>query len=309
MNRGKLLASVWVLSLLLQACLPGTGTVPTSTPVGQATTVPLPTSTSPDLPTATLPPTAAPQPTALPLPTNTQPPAATLPPVATATQPGLDRPEAIAILQPGPGSRVTGPVQVNGVADPTFEQSLAVSILLADGTSIATTSTQIAADVGQRGSFSVAVPFSVAAEQQGFIQVYAISAKDGGVTHLSSVGVTLLPGGTASIIQVPEKPEQILLLAPQNGAAISGGTVHVEGFGLASFEQTLVIDVLDETGSAIATTPVTVAAPDLGQPGPFSADIPYSLSAPTAGRIQVRDISPAFGGNTHLTSVEVNLQP
>ena len=195
------------------------------------------------------------------------------------------------------------------MADPTFEQSLAVTILLADGTSIATTSTQIAADVGQRGSFSVAVPFSVAAEQQGFIQVYAISAKDGGVTHLSSVGVTFLPGGTASIIQVPEKPEQILLLAPQNGAAISGGTVHVEGFGLASFEQTLVIDVLDETGSVIATTPVTVAAPDLGQPGPFSADIPYSLSAPTAGRIQVRDISPAFGGNTHLTSVEVNLQP
>jgi hypothetical protein len=47
----------------------------------------------------------------------------------------------------------------------------------------------------------------------------------------------------------------------------------------------------------------------MGQPGPFAADIPYTLTAAGPGRIQVRDLSPAFGGDTHLNSVEVTLQP
>lgn len=189
-------------------------------------------------------------------------------------------------------------------------QSLAITILLADGTTLASGFTQIGADVGQRGPYTVYVSFSVSAEQPGFIQVYAISAKDGGVTHLALVGVTLAPGGSANILPALEGPEQIQINQPASAATISGGVVHVEGLGLASFEQTLVIDVLDEAGRFLASVPVTVAAPDLGQPGPFSADIPYTLSsASTAGRVQVRDVSPAHGGNSHLSSVEVTLNP
>jgi hypothetical protein len=46
-----------------------------------------------------------------------------------------------------------------------------------------------------------------------------------------------------------------------------------------------------------------------GLPGPFSADIAYSTGSSGPGRIIVRDISPAFGGDVHLTSVEIELQP
>jgi hypothetical protein len=200
-------------------------------------------------------------------------------------------------------------VTVRGMADPTFEQSLSVTILTADGAELATGFTQIGADVGQRGPFTLAVEFATSQEQPGFIQVYATSAKDGGVTHLSSVGVTLLPGGAPSIQLAAERPEQIVILQPVNGATVSGGTAHVEGFGLATFEQTLLVEVLDESGAVIASGPVTVAAPDLGQPGSFSVDLPYAISGPNAGRIVVRDVSPAHGGNTHLSSVEVQLEP
>ncbi len=229
-------------------------------------------------------------------------------PDPTAT-PSLDQQEAILILEPGPGSRVTSPLRVAGTADPTFEQSLVVTILNEEGLTLATTYTQIEAELGQRGPFNVEVPFVVGQETQAFIQVYALSAKDGGVTHLSSAGVTLLPGGTASIQPAPERPEQIALLYPQMGAVVSGGIARIEGFGLASFEQTLLVEVLAEDGRVIASAPVTVAAPDLGQPGPFAVNLPYTISEPTSGRIQVRDISPAHGGNTHLTSIEVRLEP
>lgn len=278
----------WIVPVLLLALLLGACSLPTAAPTVPATAA------------ATAEPTGTP-------PAATFPPA---PPSATAPVGGRP-PDAIAILSPGPGSRVTSPVTVLGVADSTFEQSLTITILTADGAVLTDSFAQIDAELGQRGSFTGQAVFNIVEEQQGFIQVYAISPKDGGITHLSSVGVTLAPGGAANLVPSSEGPEQIQILQPAAGETISGGVVRVEGFGVASFEQTLLVEILDESGATLAFAPVMVAAPDLGQPGPFSAELPYFLpsGSSTAGRVVVRDVSPAHGGNSHLSSVEVTLQP
>lgn len=223
---------------------------------------------------------------------------------------GLDRQEeAILILEPGPGSRVTSPVRVAGIADPTFEQALAVSMVLDDGSEIALSPAQIAAEVGNRGPFELDLPFTVSGERQAFIQVFATSARDGGITHLASVGVTIADSGPKNIIPIEPYPERIEIFQPKLNETISGGVVHVEGFALASFEGTLVVEVLDENGDVIGSRPLIVAAPDIGQPGPYAVDVPYQLDAGGPGRIVVRDPSPAFGGDAHLASVEVTLEP
>lgn len=279
--------SITFITVFLFGCAaPVTASLPTET-------LPLPTNTSmaePPLPVST------PE-----LPTST--------PAPTGTAEPDERPEeAIQILQPGPGSRVVSPIRLSGIADPTFEQSLAVTLLLADGTELVTVPTQIQADIGQRGPFSVEIPFSITGEQQGFVQVYADSARDGGIIHLASVGVTLAEDGAENIIVAEPAPERIFISSPGQGEAISGGTAHIEGFALAGFEQTLVVDVLDQEGNVIGSQPLIVQAPDLGQPGPFEADVPYTLTTPGAGRIVVRDPSPAFGGDVHVNSVEVTLE-
>jgi hypothetical protein len=99
------------------------------------------------------------------------------------------------------------------------------------------------------------------------------------------------------------------IFQPELRDTVGGGSVRVEGFGLASFEQTLVIEVQDQDGRVIASQPVMVNATELGQPGPFSAEIAYELDSPGPGRIAVRDISPAFGGDVHVASVEILLEP
>ncbi|MFQ5945731.1 MAG: hypothetical protein ACE5NC_05695 [Anaerolineae bacterium] len=111
------------------------------------------------------------------------------------------------------------------------------------------------------------------------------------------------------ILPVEEHPEVIQILDPPFGAELSGGLVHVEGFGLASFEQTLVVEVYGEEGDLLGSVPIIVGAPDLGLPGPFEADVPYSVNTEQAGRIVVRDPSPAFAGDIHVSSVEVRLLP
>jgi hypothetical protein len=226
-----------------------------------------------------------------------------------ATVPPERPPEAIMITQPGPGSRVMSPIRVAGEADPTFEQNLVVRVVSADGTELALTPTTIQSSLGQRGPFSTDVTVPVTGEDNVFIQVFSTSARDGGITHLSSVGVILTPTGPVDIRVREPHPETIAIFRPQSNARVQCCSVTVEGFGLAQFEQALVAEVLDENGQVVVREHLTVQAPDLGQPGPFQVTLPFTVTREQPGRIQVRDISPAFGGTSHLSSIEVTLVP
>jgi hypothetical protein len=224
-----------------------------------------------------------------------------------ATSPS--RAEAILILSPGPGSRVTNPLHVEGVADPTFEQRLRVRVVGLDGQELASETATIQADVGQRGAFELDLDLDVQGEINAFIQVAAHSARDGEVIHLASVGVFFSSDGPEEIRIVEPHPERLNIARPRPGDTLEGGTVLVEGFGLASFEGTLVIEIQDAEGEVVGMQPVIVKAPEMGQPGPFQATLTYAIDSAQPGRIVVRDISPAFGGDVHLASVDVSLNP
>jgi len=262
------------LSVLLAACnFPGT---PTASPSATLAPSPIP-----------LPPRA----------TASETPA--LPPTLTPLPPRLPLPdETILILEPGPGSRVTSPVHVAGIADPTFEQHLVIRIVLDDGTQLTLQPTTIGVDVGNRGPFAADVPFSVSGEQRASIQVYATSARDGGITHLASVGATLAAGGAPEIAPAAPHPEQLVIFQPALGETISGGIVHVEGYGRASFEGTLVVEVYDADGNQVGSQSLIVDAPEAGagQPGPFSVDVPYTVSGEGPGRIVVVEDHRPEGG-------------
>ena len=241
----------------------------------------------------------------------TLPPAISSNPDATEDTPSFPPPqeEAILILQPAPGSRLTSPVTVAGMADSTFEQHLAVRILLDDGTQLALQPAIIQAELGQRGPFQVELDFVIHGERQAFIQVYADSPRDGQITHLSSTGVILSETGPADIRQVENRAERLQILQPAPGDLISGGIVAVAGYGWAGFENTLVIEIHDQEGNILAQAPVTIDSPEMGQSGPFQLELLYSVSEVGAARVVVRDISPAFGGDAHRSSVEIKLAP
>ena len=278
---------ILILCLLVSACAPQATQTPVSTLPAQVETLPAVVETSPIV---------------------SQEVGATQPSVIGTVSP-KNVEEAILILEPGPGSRVVGKINLSGVADPTFEQHLLVKVTLDDGTEIASVPTIIGVEAGKRGPFSVEIPFSVDTERQAFIQVSSSSARDGGTTHLSSVTVTLSPTGPERINKVEPHPEQIIILQPAPGAEISGGMVHVQGYGWASFEQTLVVDILDIDGNVIGSQPVIVNSPEMGEPGPFEVDVAYTLQTPGPGRVVVRDPSVVIPSDVHLTSVEVNLSP
>jgi hypothetical protein len=285
-----------LLVMILSACS-GARTASTPTPALE--------------PTPFIPPTAQ-TPEAAETPASPTPTAETAPtpyPAPGETPPAEAYEEAIYIREPGPGSVVTSPVRIAGTADPAFEQTLVVRILTAEGEEIALQPTTIQAEIGQRGPYEIQVSFDIPFEQQGFIQVYRESPRDGQIEHLHSVGVTLSPTGPAAIRTMEPHQERIILFSPANRAVVQGGTVHVEGFALASFEQHLLIELQDENGEVIGSSPVTVQAPDLGQPGPFRVDLSYRTNREGPGRLVVRDPSAAFQGDVHVSSVAVEIRP
>lgn len=276
------LALVGSLALTLAACTPPSVSLvlPSETPVAAATPV---------LPTATLQPGSTP----------------TAPPPPTPDLPE----EAILILEPGLASRATSPVRVSGIADPAFEQMLVVRLVLDDGTELALQPVMIEAGLGQRGPFSTEVAFVISSERNAVLQVFQRSPGDGGTLHLASVPVLLTPFGPAQITDQARRPEQIAIFEPQAGAVISGGVARVEGIGIAGFEQTLLVEVLDAEGNRLGAQAVIMQGVEYGVAAVFEANVPYTMTTAGPGRIIVHDISPAFGGDVHQASVEIELRP
>lgn len=229
--------------------------------------------------------------------------------------------EAILITLPGPGSQVTSPVTVQGQSRPTFEQNLVVAVYGENGDQLALQATTIQAPFPEPGDFSTEISFAVASEQPGRISVFETSAMDGGIIHLSSVEVTLHAGGAAEIIPAELHFESILINSPAPTAEVSGGVITITGFSDYYFESNLGLMLCGGGGSGapndlcgtedniLAAGNAFIDAPDMGQPGPFSGQLTYSITEPTPARIVIFAASPRDGGLLHVSSIPVFLAP
>jgi hypothetical protein len=263
--------------------------------------------------------------TPMPLPTlaatnldpNYQPGGATaIPPTFAPTATSFSQPfpalssESLLILSPGPQSQVTSPITVSGISNPTFENTLYMQVLDENGEEIGNGQAIIHADLGQRGPFEGTVEFiAPAAQQVGTLLISDSSARDGHLVHVSSMPIILLPaGGAADILGAGERPEDIAIDSPAFQQVLSGGVAHISGLSVPYFEQTVSIAILDADGATVGSGTASIQG-DVGQAGRFEADVPYSVSSEQPGAIQVYATSARDGSLTHLSSVEVTLQP
>jgi hypothetical protein len=255
--------------------------------------------------------------TSIPIETNTSLPN------PTDTTPAQSNPklEVISIFEPALGSTITSPITVKGKANSTFEQNLVVLITDEGGSQLAIGPTTINAPLGDRGPYSVTLSYSVGSDQAGRISVYSVSAMTGGLEHLSSVEVQLMPSGSPIISSDSQENESIQILSPKPLASIQGGSVQVSGQSDYYFESSLglvlcgagasgVDDEICGTASNILATGVAqISSPDIGLPGPFSGTLSYSVTSQTTGRIVVYATSARDGGIIHLSSVPIEIMP
>ncbi|MCW5879659.1 MAG: LysM peptidoglycan-binding domain-containing protein [Anaerolineae bacterium] len=120
---------------------------------------------------------------------------------------------------------------------------------------------------------------------------------------------TIFPGQVLRVPPCNNPPPVtgITISSPTPGATVRS-PVLVSGIGAASFENNLAIRVLDAGGRIVGSGSATVQA-NLGQPGPYSASIPFNIPAGVQnGLVQVLDLSAADGSVRNQASVNVRLQ-
>jgi hypothetical protein len=102
------------------------------------------------------------------------------------------RAERIQIDGPGELDLVTSPVAVSGTGQATQHNALGAKVRDENGAEIGSGSLTVSAPLGQRGPFAGTVSYTLSGpSQRGRIEVFDTSPRDGQVTHLSSVEVTL----------------------------------------------------------------------------------------------------------------------
>lgn len=98
----------------------------------------------------------------------------------------------VSVTEPCAGDAVTSPLSVAGEAN-VFEATVSMRILDEDGKEIATAFTTAECGTGCWGAFAGEIEFEVDTEQQGTLEVFESSAKDGSDIHKVSIPVTLVP--------------------------------------------------------------------------------------------------------------------
>ncbi|MEK6221314.1 MAG: Gmad2 immunoglobulin-like domain-containing protein [Chloroflexota bacterium] len=251
-------------------------------------------------------------------------PSTTLSPQASPPVTNTDpiRPaEKIMIENPAPNIEVSSPVAVNGFSQPAFEQSLVVQITDESGSIIAEEYPNIRAEIGQAGIYIIEVAFNIPYSQPGRLSVFDISPRDGGILHLTSVPVILVPSLKTDPMPTKPQPEVILIEAPQFLAEVTGGEVQISGYSDYFFESNLGLAICGEGGSGeghmlcgtqdnlLVEGFALIKSPDIGLPGPFYGTLDYTVTVSTRARVVVYAQSPRDGDLLHVSTQEITLLP
>lgn len=113
-----------------------------------------------------------------------------------------------------------------------------------------------------------------------------------------------LPAATPTVAPVGngELPLEAIIILE---ARYAGGVVHVAGEADPTFEQNLVVRVLDGAGAVLAQGATTIQV-EAGRRGPFAGDV---AAAGEVAMAQVYSVSPRDGQITHLASAWLDTPP
>lgn len=85
--------------------------------------------------------------------------------------------------------------------------------------------------------------------------------------------------------------------------------MSVKGVGTGIFENTMIVDLLNEDGSLIKRTIVMPNSPDIGLPGPFSESISWTLPVGAEkGTAKFYSDSPKDGSPIHVVEIPVRFK-
>jgi len=160
------------------------------------------------------------------------------------------------------------------------------------------------------GRFYGEVPFEIhGVAEAGRLEISMYSYRDGQLSHLSTVDLTLLSVGNPQVHYAMDGPEKLTIFSLREESIVEGGRVNVQGAGWVNSDLPLTVEVSNRDGEILGSAQVHLEAPAIGQLGTFQVEVLYETTDSQWARIVVSEHSADIPGLIHLTSVEVWLKP
>jgi hypothetical protein len=222
----------------------------------------------------------------------------------------IDLPTArVQILQPGPGSRVVSPFLTRAYLEPGHRGMVRIELLGEDGRLLMRELKRFSTQPGVKVFAAVTVAFEIpAVAEAGYVQV-SVDDEYGRAVALSSTDVLLFTHGSAEITPQGDARERIVITEPMPNARLEGGTIWVAGIARPRTTKPLLIELITEDGRIVGSRQINVVPTFDDGYGPFAIDVPYRVYTSTPVLIIVRERGENFTGITHLSSMEVFLDP
>ncbi len=299
-----------LLTLVLVGCTSVTSSPLSITdPVAAPTVAPM---VEPTIP----PPTAAPPSAPTPAPFNLATPAIVIenpqqPIVPTLIPSSSVLPDArLAIYRPGPGSQVTSPFQIVGRGGPSYNERVYIRLLGEDGRVVSEQTTILFAYPGNAGNFSTRMEFDTSAvAESARLEISTDGIRWAIMDQLVSVDLVLLSEGLPRIHPVQHGPQKLAILRPRDGGVVEGGAMTVRGAGWTDSDLPLTVELLNQSGLALATHELRLDSLEPGVLGAFELVIPYDIPYAQYVRVAIREGNADPPGLRYFSSVEVWLKP
>jgi hypothetical protein len=272
-----------------------------------------------ETPTISLTPTITLSPTLTSTPTRTLPPTRTIRPTRTPTNtrtptitPTPTPPLAsLYFLRPAMLSRLVSPIQVEAGAYPGSDGFVQVDMVGEDNRLI----TSLLLDYRQYIGKNILVNPEIAFEIPGVSELARIvlTTRDpfGRKTAVTSVDVILLSIGGNEIFTNQTIDESYIVRSPLRDEVLKGGKVRISGLARPVNPSPLIFELLDESGTVIASANLNVPAPSGNlSHTPFELEILYSVTTRTPVLLTIRQESDnRITGTVSLSSRSLILEP
>lgn len=204
--------------------------------------------------------------------------------------------QSINLDTPRGGVTLTNPFELRGTTSQyPFNGSLIYRVLDAGGNQVGRGVFEVVGAVGNPATFAIPANYQVTADGPGTVEVVEISAADGTVIAIDSVGVMLLADSDGYPIIIDD---------PRPFASVSN-PVQVRGkTGNRPFEGRLHYRIVDASGREISTG-LFESRGEIGQVNAFDGFVEFEVETDGPGRIEIYNIRPADGSVFSIGSVNV----
>jgi hypothetical protein len=238
-------------------------------------------------------------------------PTPTLIPQTTAASTAVPQPSsdasAIQLYSPGPQSKIVSPLVVYGYAVPGYHNKGRIDLFGEDGRLLASEILQLNTAY-KWAYFYWPLPFKISSA--GELARLSLSTQDqyGRVTAVNSVHVLLLPEGESIVNPPGDLSERCMLDRPIAGKQYSGGMLEISGKMLPYNDLPIKVELITRDGSVTNSQLIPIARFGTDFVA-FRVDISYSLLRGEWELLTVSQYDDRIGGLMYLYSQEIYLNP